>query len=61
MIKEVSDKNSFGKNGFKLFIGYKDYKKVKSLYVMHPKMSEYSRKHDGETEYMFLLIIEDDK
>ena len=24
-------------------------------------MSEYSRKHDGETEYMFLLIIEDDK
>ena len=46
----VSNKVSFGKKGFKYFIGYKDAKKIKPLNL--PKMSAY-RKNFDETKYMF--------
>ena len=35
---EVSNKVSFGKKGFKYFIGYKDTKKVRLLFIFFPKM-----------------------
>ena len=34
----VPHKVSFGENGFKYFIGYKDSTKVRPLYVMLPKL-----------------------
>ena len=39
----VSHKVSFGENGFKYFIGYKDSTKVRPLCVMLPKISAYRR------------------
>ena len=47
----VSDKVSFGKMGFKYFIGYKYAKKL-DLYIFIPKMSTYRRNFD-ETKYIF--------
>ena len=35
----VSNKLSFGKQDFKYSIGYKDAKKIRSLYKFPPKMS----------------------
>ena len=35
----VSNKISFGRNGFKYFIGYKDARKIRPLYIFLPKMS----------------------
>ena len=35
----VFNKISFGKKGFKNFIGYKDGKKVRPLCILLPKMS----------------------
>ena len=34
----VSNKISFGKKGFKYFIGYKDAKKIRPLCIYPPKM-----------------------
>ena len=49
----VSSKFSFGKKGFKYFIGEeKDYEKVMLLFIMLPKMSAYRNDFD-ETEYIF--------
>ena len=54
----VPKKVSFGKKGFKCFIGYKDNEKVKSLCIMFPKMSGYKKKFN-ETKYMSFLIKDD--
>ena len=35
----VSNKVSFGKNGFKYFIGFKDNNKLRPLYILLPKQS----------------------
>ena len=47
----VSNRVSFGKKGFKYFIGYKDNKKVRPLYIMLPKVSAYKRNFD-ETKHL---------
>ena len=39
------------KKGFKKFVAYKDNEKVKSLCIMLPRMSGYT-KHLNETKYM---------
>ena len=39
----ASNKIPFGKNDFKYFIGYKDAKKIRPLYIFLPKMSAYRR------------------
>ena len=47
----VSNKIHFGKKGFKSFIGYKMFKKVRPLRIILLKMSAYRRDFD-ETKYM---------
>ena len=47
----VPNKAPFYKKCFKNFIGYKDGKKGRSLWVMLPKRSVYRRDFD-KTEYM---------
>ena len=47
----VSNKVSFGKKGFKYFIGYKDAK-IRPLCIFSQKMSTYGRDFD-ETKYVF--------
>ena len=42
----VFSKVSFGKKGFKYFIGYKDDKEVRKLCIMLPKWSGYRRGFD---------------
>ena len=37
----VSNKISCGKNDFRYIIGYKDGKKIRSLWIFLPKMSAY--------------------
>ena len=49
----VSKQVSFGKEGFKYFIGYKDAKKIRPLCIFLPKMTTYRRNFD-ETKYIFL-------
>ena len=39
----MSNKESFGKNSFRFFVGYKDDEKVKQLCKVPPKLSEYSK------------------
>ena len=39
----VSNKVCFDKKGFEYFIGYKDTKKIRPLYVFLPKMSAYRK------------------
>ena len=50
----VSDKVSFGKNGFKYSIDYEDAKKSRSLCISLTKMSAYRRDFD-ETKYISFL------
>ena len=38
----VSNKVSFGKQGFKYFIGYKDAKKIRAISTFLPKISTYT-------------------
>ena len=54
----VSKKVSFGKKGFKYFIGFKDAKKVKPLFIFLSKMGIYRRYFD-ETKYISFLIKDD--
>ena len=49
----VSNKVSFGKKGFKYFIGYKDGK-IKPLCIFLPKMRAY-RKDFDETKFIFFF------
>ena len=54
-----SNKVSFGKKGFKYFIGYKDTKKIKPLCIFLPKMRAY-RKDFYEIKYISFLIKHDE-
>ena len=49
-----SNKTSFSKNGFKYFIGFKDPKKIRLLFIFLPKMSAYGKEFD-ETKFMSFL------
>ena len=51
----VSNKVSFGKKGFKYFIGYKDTKENRPLCIFLPKISAY-RKYFDETKYIYIYI-----
>ena len=51
-------KVSFGKRGFKYFIGYKDAK-IRPLFLFLSKMSTYRRDFD-ETKYMSFVIKYDE-
>ena len=55
----VSNKVSLDKKAFKYFIGCKDGKKNRLLYILLPKMSAY-RKDFDETKYMSFLIKDDE-
>ena len=45
----------------KYFIGYlHNGDKVKPLYIMLPKTSAYVKSYDGQTEWMYFLIENDD-
>ena len=57
-ITKISNKVSFGKKGFKYFIGYKYNENVKPLSLMLPKMGGYT-KFFNETKYMSFLIKDD--
>ena len=50
----LSNKVSFGKKGFRYFIGYKDAKKIRLLYIFLPKITAY-RRDFGETKYIYLF------
>ena len=39
----VSNKVSFGKEAFKYFIGYRDAKKIRLLWIFFPKMTTYRK------------------
>ena len=49
----VSNKVSFGKKGFKYFIGYKDTKENRPFCILLPKISAY-RKYFDETKYIYI-------
>ena len=55
----VSYKASFGKKGFKYFIGYKDAQKIRPLCIFFPKITGYRRDFD-ETKYISFLIKDDE-
>ena len=55
----VPDMVSFGKNGFKYFIGYKDGKIIRALCTFLPKMNAY-RTDFHETKCMSFLIRDDE-
>ena len=55
----ASKKVSFIKNGVKYFIGYKNAKKIRPLWILLPKMSAHRRDFD-ETKYMSFLIKDDE-
>ena len=50
----ISNKLPFGKQGFKYFIGYKDNKKIRPLYILFPKHKRYFDK----TKYKCFMIEE---
>ena len=51
----VSNKLLFGKQDFKYFIGYKDARKIRSLYIFRSRMGIY-KKYFDQTKYMCFLI-----
>ena len=51
----ISGKVSYGKKGFKNFIGYKEDQRFKPLCIMFPKMSEYVKCSD-ESKYISFSI-----
>ena len=51
----VSNKISFGRNGFKCFVGYKDARKIRPLYIFLPKMSASWREFDKTKCVSFLI------
>ena len=54
----VSNEVSFGKKGFKCFIGYKDAKKIRPVCIFLIKVSAYRRYFD-ETKYVSFFIKDD--
>ena len=57
--KSDANKVSFGKKGFKYFIGYKDDQENRPICIFLPKMSAY-RKDFDESKYMSFLIKDDE-
>ena len=53
----VSNKVSFGKKNSKYFIGYKDDKKNRPLYMFFTKMSTYRRDFVYLIVYQFVLLL----
>ena len=51
----LSNKLSFGKQGFKYFIGYKDFEKIGFLYILRPQMIIYKRNFDENRRIYFLI------
>ena len=51
--KVLSNKVSFGKKGFKYFIGYKDAKKIRPYCIFLPRMNAYRRDFDDTIIYVF--------
>ena len=57
----VSNKISFCEKNYKYFIGYlHNDKKVKPLHIIIPKTSAYVKSFDGQTNWMYVLIEDDD-
>ena len=57
----VSNKISFGEKNYEFFIGYLyNGNKFKPLKIMLPKTSGYVKSYDGQTEWMYFLIEDDD-
>ena len=56
-VQVVSNKVPSGKQGFKVFLGYKNDWKVRLSCVFLPKKSAHRRNFD-ETKYMSFLIID---
>ena len=56
----VSNKTSFGEKNYKYFIGYlyNDHK-FKPLHIMLPKTRTYIKHYDGQTKWMYFLIVDD--
>ena len=54
----VPNEVSFGKKGFKYFIGYKDAKKIRPVCIFLIKVSAYRRYFD-ETKYVSFFIKDD--
>ena len=54
MIKNTDIKVSFGRKGFKYFIGYENDKKLRPLCILLLQMSGY-RRDFNETKYMSFL------
>ena len=57
----VSNKISFRENNYKYFVGYLyNDDKVKPLNIMLPKTSTYVKSFDGHTNWIYILIEDDD-
>ena len=57
----VSNKTSFSRKNYKYFVDYfYNDNKVKPLYIMLPKTSNYVKSYDRQTKWMYLLIEDDD-
>ena len=51
----ISDKFSCGEKSYNLFIGYMDHNcKIKSVSIILPKTSAYSKSYDGKTKWMYI-------
>ena len=54
----ISDEDSCGKKRLlKYFIGYKNHKGIRPLYIKLPQMSRYAKYFDSYNKYIFWLII----
>ena len=51
----VSNKLPFGTQDFRYFIGYKDNKKIRPLFIFFPERSIYKRYFD-KTKCMYFMI-----
>ena len=51
----VSNKFPVGKQDFEYFIGYKDNKEFKPLYIFFPEMSIYKR-HSDKTKCLYFVM-----
>ena len=57
----VSNKISFGGKDYNYFIGYLyNDNNVKPLHIMLPKTSAHVKRYDGQTNWMYFLIEDDD-
>ena len=57
----VCNKICFGEKSYKYFIGYLyNNNKVKLLHLMLAKTSAYVKSYDGQTEWLYFLIEDDD-